>query len=576
MDDQPRRRRRPHTAQPSGGQQTANAPAARDADPVAATTPPAGSIPAKNSPQRRPQARSSDSAPPQRRRRSAASPAKETRTPAPAQDELFWHPESALLDAKKDSDAAKKQKKTGLLGGILSLDAFICRIGDALLYALKWTGIGLVFVLSFVTGGAKKALSAISRLRGTKPAAKPGSTVHKGKRIPRKNGKRKPHPPQKATNRREEEVTIELTRPSDYHGMSDRRAGSARPRLHAASAANAAQKNPAADSAAARKGKRVVRAPGSKFSLAYSATMAALLCVALVSLYMIGSIVWRSISTKRLNNELSERYALLSAASEQAPEDTLDPAPLTTPTPGIDETDQEETPVPSATPIPTPTPVNLVHTTKFHQLGGNPLPEMEALYQENRDLVGWLRMEGILDLPVVYKDNDYYLTRDFYKNKSASGTLFLDENHPFRENAQNLLLHGHNMKDGTMFGRLVQYETNLQFLKNNPFIQYSTLWEKDQYVIFAVLHVSLDVHSDQFFNYFTHHTFSSDAQFENYVRQLQNRSVFSIPVNVEPTDALLTLSTCLDDDRLVIVARRVRKGESKSELRHQVQLAARQ
>ena len=101
---------------------------------------------------------------------------------------------------------------------------------------------------------------------------------------------------------------------------------------------------------------------------------------------------------------------------------------------------------------------------------------MEALYRDNRDLVGWLRMEGILDLPVVYKDNKYYLMHDFYKNKSAAGTLFLDENHPFRENAQNLLLHGHNMKDGTMFGRLVQYETNLQFLKNNPFIQYSTLW----------------------------------------------------------------------------------------------------
>ena len=127
-----------------------------------------------------------------------------------------------------------------------------------------------------------------------------------------------------------------------------------------------------------------------------------------------------------------------------------------------------------------------------------------------------------------------------------------------------------------MFGRLVQYETNIQFMKNNPFIQYSTLWRKEQYVIFAVMHVSLDVRSPEFFNYFTHHTFSSDTQFENYVRALQNRSEYSIPIDVKPTDALLTLSTCLDDDRLVIVARRLREGESKSELRHVVQLAARQ
>ena len=127
-----------------------------------------------------------------------------------------------------------------------------------------------------------------------------------------------------------------------------------------------------------------------------------------------------------------------------------------------------------------------------------------------------------------------------------------------------------------MFGRLVQYETNLQFLKNNPFIQYSTLWRKEQYVIFAVLHVSLDVHNEKFFNYYTHPTFSSDNQFETYVRALQNRSVFSIPVDVEPSDALLTLSTCLDNDRLVIVARRLREGESKSDVRRLVQLADRQ
>ena len=218
----------------------------------------------------------------------------------------------------------------------------------------------------------------------------------------------------------------------------------------------------------------------------------------------------------------------------------------------------------------------MVKVTKYHHVGGDALPEMESLYNENRDLVAWINIPDVIDLPVVYKDNSYYLTRDFYKNKSASGTLFLDENHPFKENAQNLLLHGHNMKDGTMFGRLVQYETNMQFLKNNPFIQYSTLWRKEQYVIFAVMRVSLDVRSPEFFNYFTHHTFSSDTQFENYVRALQNRSEYSIPIDVKPTDALLTLSTCLDDDRLVIVARRLREGESKSELRHVVQLAARQ
>lgn len=207
--------------------------------------------------------------------------------------------------------------------------------------------------------------------------------------------------------------------------------------------------------------------------------------------------------------------------------------------------------------------------------GGEPLKHMEALYEENRDLIGWLRMDEILDLPVMYRDNSYYLKRDFYKNKNESGTLFLDQNHKFSEWTQNLLLHGHNMKDGTMFGRLTQY-LNLSYMKNNPFVHYDTLWREEQYVIFAVLRVSLDVKNERFFNYFSYPTFASDAEFSAYIRRLQLRSEYAIPIDVLPSDALLTLSTCLDNDRLVIVCRRVRENETRSELRQAVRLAVRQ
>ena len=91
-----------------------------------------------------------------------------------------------------------------------------------------------------------------------------------------------------------------------------------------------------------------------------------------------------------------------------------------------------------------------------------------------------------------------------------------------------------------------------------------------------MLRVSLDVKSDEFFNYFSHPTFASDAAFESYIRQLQLRSIYAIPIDVEPTDALLTLSTCLEEDRLVIVARRVRSGETHTELRAVTNLATRQ
>ena len=125
---------------------------------------------------------------------------------------------------------------------------------------------------------------------------------------------------------------------------------------------------------------------------------------------------------------------------------------------------------------------------------------MEALYNENHDLIGWLEIPEILDLPVMYRDNSYYLTHDFSGQKTASGAIFLDQSHRFTEYAQNLLLHGHNMKDGTMFGRLVHYAQDISYFKRNAFVNVDTLWEEERYVIFAVLRVSLDVDDDRCFN----------------------------------------------------------------------------
>ena len=124
-----------------------------------------------------------------------------------------------------------------------------------------------------------------------------------------------------------------------------------------------------------------------------------------------------------------------------------------------------------------------------------------------------------------------------------------------------------------MFGRLLQYHTDIKYLKNNPFVNFDTLWKEEKYVIFAVLRVSLDVTDDAFFNYFSYPRFDSDEEFNAYIRRLQLRSEYSIPLDVEPSDALLTLSTCLDDDRLVIVCRRFREGETRTQLRQIVHLA---
>lgn len=363
----------------------------------------------------------------------------------------------------------------------------------------------------------------------------------------------------------EQAVELEPVRPEAYRGRgkahTQNEAGRKMPAQHA-------------------KGKR-----SRNDHLINNAISALLLCVALFSAWQIGSIVIRSVRTTKLNDELSQQRAAIIEEQQTMPEEipvfAPDSQPEITMQP-VAETQQEPAEEPieaqvseAAVSVELPAP-DVVKTMKYRQVGGDALPEMAALYEKNRDLVAWIQIPDVLDLPVVYRNNDYYLTRDFNKQKNASGTIFLDVNHPFKEKTQNLLLHGHNMKDGTMFGRLAQYLHDDSYLRNHPFIYFDTLWNKEQYVIFAVLDVSLKPSDERFFNYFTHDTFISDAEFSMYIRQLQLRSGYAIPIDVVPSDALLTLSTCLDDDRLVIVARRLRENETRSDLRALIRMATRQ
>lgn len=400
------------------------------------------------------------------------------------------------------------------------------------------------------------------------------------------------------------DATLEPIRPEEYRGRQAQRMRGRKKKAQAVLTGVRTWTGPRVKAAAKQGGRWASRAgrrlahmlakPQGRRRL----TVAALAFVAVVSAGMAGSILMRSVQTKRLEAELSKRHAQLvaeeptptappfvvftGAVQDEAtpsPEDGQNPDGMTpgeaAQTAGSQEASQEEASQ-EETPQETAVPQNLVSTTTFHRRSGEALEAMATLREDNHDLVGWLNIPEVLDLPVVYRNNYYYLTHDFYGRQSASGTIFLDESHPFRESTQNLLLHGHNMKDGTMFGRLIQYERDISYLKNHPFITLSTLWEEEAYVIFAVLRVSLDVKSEDFFNFYSHPTFSSDAEFDSYVRQLELRSIYAIPMDVKASDALLTLSTCLDEDRLVIVARRMREDETRTQMRAVVRLATAQ
>ncbi len=194
---------------------------------------------------------------------------------------------------------------------------------------------------------------------------------------------------------------------------------------------------------------------------------------------------------------------------------------------------------------------------QYQYIGNSVLPELKGFLMENHDTVAWLRISGdIVDLPVVYRNNTYYLEHNFYREKSEGGTLFLDEMHPFLEDTQYLVIHGHSMQDGSMFGLLTHYR-NEGYIEAHPTLTLSTLYRKEEYEVIGVLCVPEDVNSDGFVPYLGMRKFRSAEQFYDFAKIIRKNALhWKEGAEMHANDALLALSTCYEDERIVVMCRR--------------------
>lgn len=191
------------------------------------------------------------------------------------------------------------------------------------------------------------------------------------------------------------------------------------------------------------------------------------------------------------------------------------------------------------------------------------LPQYKEIYQENNDLVGWLYIPNTeIDYPVLQsEDNDYYLYRDFYGNDNKNGQLILDSKCDPWTPSYNLVISGHNMKHGLMFGTLPFYETK-GYWKNNKIITFDTLMREGQYVIFAVFYSADYDENEEGFRYNADIRYELDA--EVWLAEIEENKLYDTGIDVQFGDEFLTLTTCTyqrENGRFVVVARRVREGE---------------
>ena len=189
------------------------------------------------------------------------------------------------------------------------------------------------------------------------------------------------------------------------------------------------------------------------------------------------------------------------------------------------------------------------------------LQQYVGLYEENRDLVGWLSIEGMkIDYPVMQNGDDkYYLHRDFYGNDSKYGCLYVRKQADL-DAGTNFIIYGHNMKDGSMFGDLDLYGKE-SFFKEHPTVSFDTLYEERTYEIVAVFRSQVYNVDDDVFKYYQFYEAETQEDFEDFYGNIKELSLYDTGVEAKFGDTFLTLSTCayhVQDGRLVVVAKRVK------------------
>lgn len=190
-------------------------------------------------------------------------------------------------------------------------------------------------------------------------------------------------------------------------------------------------------------------------------------------------------------------------------------------------------------------------------------------YAANQDFVGYLKIDELgIGLPVVQsQEEDYYLRRNIYKQKSKYGCPYVPTNSDMVNLDRNTVIYGHNMSDGSIFAPLNKYKT-LDGFKSAPVIQFDTLYGSYKWKVVAAFISNASPEQDNGYVFPYNFTkLENNDTFMNYIECLKERSLYDTGVDILPTDKILTLSTCtydFDDGRFVVVARMVRPGESES------------
>lgn len=189
------------------------------------------------------------------------------------------------------------------------------------------------------------------------------------------------------------------------------------------------------------------------------------------------------------------------------------------------------------------------------------LEKYKKLYSQNKSLIGWLKIDDTnIDYPVMQTvNNEYYLDHNYTQEYDKNGSIFLDKDCDITNPGTNMIIYGHHMKSGKMFGNLDKYSSK-KYYDEHPVIQFDTIYEEGVYQIMYVFRSRVYNEDDIVFKYYQFLDAATPEEFDSTMQEMANLSLYDTGVTATYGDKLITLSTCdhaEEDGRFVVVAKKV-------------------
>lgn len=183
--------------------------------------------------------------------------------------------------------------------------------------------------------------------------------------------------------------------------------------------------------------------------------------------------------------------------------------------------------------------------------------DISALKEKNADTIGWINVNNTnINYPFVQSnDNEYYLTHSFDKKYNEAGWVFLDYRNNKDLSSKNNILYAHSRLDKTMFGTLKKtLKSDWYQNKDNHIIKISTETENTLWQIFSVYDIPEET-------YYITTDFNSDVEYETFLNNIKERSLYNFNASLTKDDRILTLSTCYSKSkRAVVHAKLIKKS----------------